>query len=136
VISPIAADTRPRPRLEVTVGAAAVLLLAVLTGLVDPSHPGNYPVCPVHALTGLACPGCGSLRAMHDLAHGHILAALDHNALFVVVLAMTAGLAARVLAGRPRLRTPPSIVRVAVVLLVAWTVARNLPVDPFSVLAP
>ena len=127
---------RPRPRLEVAVGAAAVLLLAALTGLVDPSRPGTYPVCPVRALTGLACPGCGSLRAMHDLAHGHVVAALDHNALLVVVLATAAALAARILAGRPRLRTAPSIVPVAVVLLIVWTVARNLPTEPFSVLAP
>ncbi len=133
---PPSAAPGARPRLEVTVGAAAVLLLAALTGFVDPSRPGIYPTCPVHALTGLACPGCGSLRAMHDLAHGHVVAALDHNALLVVVLATTAVLAARILAGRPRLHTRSSTARLAVALLIAWTVARNLPAEPFSVLAP
>jgi hypothetical protein len=73
---------------------------------------------------------------MHDLAHGHLLAALDHNALLVVVLATTAVLAARILAGWPRLRARRSSVPLAVVLLLFWTVARNLPAEPFSMLAP
>jgi Protein of unknown function (DUF2752) len=132
----VRSPARTRPRLEVAVGAATVLGLVALTGIVDPARPRTYPLCPVRALTGLACPGCGSLRALHDLAHGDVWAALDHHALLVVVLATTAVFAARVLAGRPRIRPGPSAVPLTVVLLVVWTVARNVPIEPFSALAP
>lgn len=126
---------RPRPRVEATVGAAMLVLVAALAGLVDPSKPGTYPACPFRAATGLACPGCGSLRAMHDLAHGDLVAALDHNALLIVVLAFSAVVWVRTLAGRstpPRRWAGPA----AAGLLVLWTFARNLTWMPFSVLAP
>lgn len=42
----------------------------------------NVPLfCPFHALTGLLCPGCGSLRAMHDLLNLRVADAFAHNAL-------------------------------------------------------
>ena len=54
-------------------------------GVVDPNSPGHYPVCPLKALTGLDCPGCGGMRAVHSLVHGDLLGALDHNLLAVVM---------------------------------------------------
>jgi hypothetical protein len=75
-----------RRRVENAAGLGLLALLAGVVGRVDPETPGTYPACPFAALTGLACPGCGSLRALHDLVHGSPLAALDHNGLFVVVL--------------------------------------------------
>lgn len=59
-------------------------------GAVDPNEPGRYPPCPVPAYTGLACPGCGSLRAAHALAHGDVTAALGDNALLVAGAAVLA----------------------------------------------
>ena len=50
---------------------AALLGLGVaLVAAVDPHTSGRYPTCPFHAVTGLWCPGCGGLRAVHDLTHG------------------------------------------------------------------
>jgi hypothetical protein len=43
-------------------------------------------MCPTLALFGIDCPGCGGLRATHALANGDIASALDHNALFVVLV--------------------------------------------------
>jgi hypothetical protein len=63
------------------VGAATGYLAAV-----DPSRPGHYPGCPILALTGAFCPGCGGLRAVHDLTHGDVGAALSSN--LVVTLAV------------------------------------------------
>jgi uncharacterized protein DUF2752 len=126
-----------RCRVEGLLGAAAVVLLVAVTAAVDPSEPGMYPRCPFRVVTGLDCPGCGSLRAMHDLAHADLLGAVDHNALLVVVLMLVAARAVwRVVrpgVGRaPGARWAPPVVAVGLVL---WTVARNLPVEPFSVLA-
>ena len=53
---------------------------------VDPHIEGRYPVCPVRFLTGLACPGCGSLRALHDLLHGNWSAAWRLNPLAMLLL--------------------------------------------------
>ncbi|MGY3793398.1 DUF2752 domain-containing protein [Aquimarina sp. 433] len=46
---------------------------------------GFFPSCIFHSLTGYHCPGCGSQRAVHDLLHGRILQALQHNLLFVIL---------------------------------------------------
>ncbi len=58
----------------------------------DPRTHGFYPVCLFHALTGLNCPGCGMTRALYALLHGNLRLALKDNALFVVTLAVLAGL--------------------------------------------
>lgn len=54
--------------------------------LVDPNHSGAYPQCPLRALTGYDCPGCGLTRAVYALMHGDVARAIDHNVLVVVLL--------------------------------------------------
>lgn len=80
-------DTRPRARrLLAPLATLAGTSLAVgYLAAVDPNTPGHYPMCPLKALTGYDCPGCGLLRATHDLAHGNVAGALDHNVLVVVL---------------------------------------------------
>jgi hypothetical protein len=51
---------------------------------VDPNQPGHYPGCPTKLLFGVDCPGCGMMRATHDLVTGNIAGALDHNVLIVL----------------------------------------------------
>src|SRR3954447_20165 len=74
-------------------GAVAKLLLipAVFIGLAvlywfNPAQFGFYPRCALYETTGLLCPGCGSLRAIHQLLHGHLAAAFQLNALLVLGL--------------------------------------------------
>jgi hypothetical protein len=52
----------------------------------NPARYGFYPNCVFHSITGLDCPGCGSLRAIHELLHGNVAAAIRLNALFVASL--------------------------------------------------
>ena len=66
--------------------AAAALAGVVVLAAVDPNQPGHYPTCPFLSLTGAYCPGCGSLRAVHDLAHGDVAGALARNPFTVVAL--------------------------------------------------
>lgn len=115
---------------------AAVLAIVgiALVAVVDPHEPGRYPPCPWHALTGLWCPGCGGLRAMHDLATGNPLAAVGSNALAVALIPVVALLWWGWLRQRWRAGTggPPTLSLRATLALAAvaliFTVVRNLPV--------
>jgi Protein of unknown function (DUF2752) len=73
------------PRVSALATGALLAGLVGLIAVVDPHTPGHYPTCPFHAVTGLWCPGCGGLRAVHDLAHGHLVAALHENVLVVLL---------------------------------------------------
>jgi hypothetical protein len=115
--------------------AAATTLLAV----VDPNEPGHYPICPTKYLLGVDCPGCGGLRATHDLAHGDIAGALDHNAFFVLAVPVILYFLARWVwhawrGTQPR-PWPPRLTRglliAAAALLCVFTVVRNIPFGGF-----
>ncbi|MBL1066823.1 DUF2752 domain-containing protein [Streptomyces sp. 7-21] len=110
---------------------------------VDPREPGHYPACPVPALTGLHCPGCGGLRAAHALAHGDLAAALGANALAVALIAAGAvALAGWLLVSLTGVRAPrvragawPRVLGwAALAATAAFTVLRNVP--PGAALAP
>ena len=63
--------------------------LAAALGLLfcfNPASTQLYPPCPLHALAGLYCPGCGSLRAVHQLLHGHVRAAFGYNPVLLIIL--------------------------------------------------
>jgi hypothetical protein len=112
---------------------AAVAGAAAYVGLVDPNRPGHYPTCPFYAITGYYCPGCGSLRMVHALTHGHVAEAFGRNALAFVTLPLLGYLwvrwAVAVRRGRPiqaGVLRPWAIIAFAVVGAVFWVV-RNLP---------
>src|SRR5215469_232196 len=58
---------------------------ATLLWFFDPATSGLFPPCPVRYLTGWYCPGCGSLRAIHQLLHGNLRMAWSMNALTMVL---------------------------------------------------
>lgn len=68
--------------------AAAVPAVVGLFYLYDPATTAWFPSCPFRALTGLLCPLCGSLRAAHALAHGHLGEAFLLNPLTLVLGAL------------------------------------------------
>jgi hypothetical protein len=110
-------------------------LFAALTAYVfvaDPNGDSIYPRCPSQLLLGLDCPACGGLRGTHALLHGHVAEALDHNVLVPFILgAIAVGLGSHLLPliGRPEAqpRLPRWLAVGLVVVVVAFTVARNLP---------
>jgi Protein of unknown function (DUF2752) len=115
--------------------AAVAVLAAGATSLlaaVDPNQAGHYPTCPFLFVTGLYCPGCGSLRALHAVAHLDVLTALDRNPLTVLALPFLllawAGWTRRCLTGRPRAGMLPGWAIWALLgLVLAFWVLRNLP---------
>ena len=86
--------------------AAAGLLAVGALAARDPHVHGTWGFCVFRSITGLPCPGCGGLRAVNDLAHGHLGAALASNAWVVLSLAGLAGVVGRV-GGRPRCAARP-----------------------------
>jgi hypothetical protein len=108
--------------------AACVVLLLVPPGS---PHAKWLPKCMFHQLTGLYCPGCGATRALSAMLHGDLKSSLHNNLLLFPLLALIA-----VLIVKPEisLKRPVAITIVAVVLL--FTILRNIPVAPFTYLAP
>ena len=124
--------------LSVLVGVCAVLFLF-------DRYPRGwlfYPSCWVHGLTGLYCPGCGATRALHALLHGEFVRAFDFNAL-ATLLAPAASAWMLILLYQAlrynRFRSPAvpgPVLASAVLAMIAFAVLRNLPMAPFSLLAP
>lgn len=134
-VSSAAASTLRERLLAPVATAVAGLASFALVGLVSPYQSGHYPLCPTYALLGLYCPACGGLRAGHDLAHLDLVSAWGMNPLVVltvpVVLVWWSSWLRRAVSGR---RTEPSsgrrrawVGRAVVVLLVVFTVCRNVP---------
>jgi hypothetical protein len=124
-----------RQLLHATIALAAGAAGLGLLYFVNPSRSGFLPVCVLHVTTGLHCPGCGMTRAMHALLHGDMLAAVRFNALLVLALPVGGFALWRWWRRRP-VRWPVGVAWGAFGLLIAFGIARNLPVYPFTLLAP
>ena len=124
------------------------VLLISLTGLAaaclfytfNPADSSLFAPCPFHALTGLYCPGCGSLRAIHQLLHMHFLSAFKLNPLLVFSIPLMGYL----LLYPPLFRSKKRLLSVADmpafliwiylgIVLLFWII-RNMPLHPFSLL--
>ena len=129
------------PRVVHVAAIAASSLACTVLYLFDPSD-GGYPLCPFRAVTGLFCPGCGTLRASNRLLHGRIGDAFGFNALAVLLLPVLIYAFASsllVAAGRPSLprpRIPAAWIWAFGFVAVAFAVVRNIPIEPLTALAP
>jgi len=113
--------------------SAAPLVLATLAlRFIDPAEASWLPFCLANALTGLHCPGCGTTRALHLLAHGDLLGALHMNALTVSLIPLLAYATLR----RIDLGRRPRAIATVLGFAVVFAVARNIPSYPFELLAP
>jgi hypothetical protein len=103
----------------------------VAVALVNPGDQG-VPVCWSQAIFGVDCPFCGGLRCTNALLRGHLGEALDHNVVLAAALPVMGLLwvwwVARQWRGvtDPAPRVPRWLTVTAAVLLVAFTVVRNL----------
>jgi|SRR5208337_2725222 len=124
---------------------AVLAVLGAVAGVVlfcfDPRQCHFYPVCFFHKTTGLLCPGCGALRAMHQLLHGHLATAFRFNPVLVVSLPILAWIGARYRWRKARnepasLGLPPFWLWLILVAILVVSVLRNLPGAPFALLRP
>lgn len=126
---------------------AFLILLSAIIGIIllyifNPGTSSIYPPCPFHALTGLYCPGCGSLRALHQILHGELSSAFGLNPLMVLSLPFLAyGFVSYFVDRIWGISFPVAFIPATCiwsylgVILLFWAV-RNIPAYPFSLLAP
>lgn len=130
-VPPLLQSAKPnRPvGLMICCGAAAVATAVLF--FFNPARTSFYPICQFKALTGLDCPGCGSLRALHQLLHGNVVAAFRLNALLVSALPFAAWFGGRAVMKAIRGQPPftkihPAWLWAGCALLVAFGIVRNL----------
>ena len=122
------ASTQNRLWISLSVVAGTALVFALL----DPLSWRLFPHCLLHSITGMYCPGCGTGRALTQLAHGQWLTALRLNPVTVLGLPVIGALW---VTGRLD-RVRPVWIWMMLAVLVAFGVLRNLPWPPFNWLAP
>jgi hypothetical protein len=125
-------------RVEVAVIWVIVAGTATYLFLVDPARGVGYPSCPFRLLTGLQCPGCGSTRALHQLLHGHPMAAFELNPLIIIavpflaifLLLMTQSAISK--RSNWRLSIPAKYGWLILVVIVSFWIVRNTSFYPFT----
>ena len=126
----------------ITVGVAALLII-LLYFFIYPLYQQYFPKCIFHNLTGLYCPLCGTQRAISSLLHGNILLATKDNLLVIAALTLFVFLSAAFFF-KPRSRKninysiiySSSFLSAVLFVLVVFTIVRNIPVYPFTLLTP
>ena len=95
-----------------------------LMGLVAFGDSSVWWTCPIHALTGVLCPGCGLQTSLSIALNGDVIAAFNNNPTFLVGPLLVGAVA---LSGR---FTNHALIRVLVVVAVVYvslfTVFRNV----------
>jgi hypothetical protein len=125
------------------VGSMGMLVTGVIFFyVVNPVTSRILPPCPFLWATNCYCPGCGAARAFHALARGDLGTALSHNPLLMLALPALVYVYLSFLSDTffdRRLPAPNGLRSwtwvIPVVLVVYW-IARNLPWEPFTYLAP
>jgi hypothetical protein len=126
----------------VVVGVTALCAGSAYLYIFNPAGSGIYPICPFHALTGLYCPGCGTGRALHQLLHGNVLAAMRLNSFAVIMLPpiaywmVSSGLQFIGRKPLPSKFIPAFWIWMLLAVILLYWVLRNVPYYPFTLLAP
>jgi hypothetical protein len=105
--------------------AGGVATLAFLY-FFSPEEFPFYPRCLLFTFTGLSCPGCGSLRAIHHLLHGEVLRAFQLNAMFVLAIPVGLVVGGWLLLRRGDLDLDERWLWPFIALSVLFGIARNL----------
>lgn len=120
-----------------------VVGILLLYSLFDARYVEWFPRCPFYMLTKLYCPGCGSQRALSALLHGDFFQSIKYNFLAIIVLPFL--LYAAVINGLNLLgkkKVPlhifyaPAFSWAVLIMVMVFTLVRNIPVYPFNMLAP
>lgn len=135
-------ESSRKVRILILASAAVIALCGVL--YLYYHHPYNYPLtCVFYMATGLYCPGCGAGRACYSILHLHIKDAFCFNPLMTILLPFIGlYLAVRAvdwaITGGNHVDRKISVKLLVIILIIViiYGILRNIPVYPFTLLAP
>lgn len=119
-----------------------VLTLGIFYFIIDPSSFAFTPKCPFHTLTGFHCPGCGSQRAFHEMLHGNIWTGLQHNFLILFAFLIISYKFYLSYINRSTSKKTNNLLHhnatpwLILALVLGFWILRNIPLEPFLILAP
>lgn len=122
--------------------AVGIIGLGIFYFFINPQKVNFLPECPLHATTGIFCPGCGSQRATHQLLNFDIFGALQQNVLYLVSLLIlgyhliVTGINTIFKKQYYNYIYHPKTPLVILVLIIIFWILRNIPYYPFNLLAP
>jgi hypothetical protein len=115
---------------------AGALGIVIVLFVFDPSHTPIFPVCLFHRVTGLDCPGCGSLRAMHALLHGQWATAIGYNGMLILSLPLLVMVSFRWIGARlgvlSQMTIRPLWFWIYGAAWIVFGILRNLPLEFFK----
>ena len=121
----------------------SIVLGCIILYHFDPATNSQiYPPSLSREIGGFYCAGCGTLRALHQLLHGHLLAALDLNPLMVLtapyLIYSFISYTSPVILGQkiPQVYIKTSWIWLFLKVVLIYWVLRNIPFPPFNWLAP
>jgi hypothetical protein len=71
---------------------AGIFVAAAALFFFDPATTSFYPPCLFRTFLGFECPGCGSLRAAHQLLRGNLEEAWALNKALLIVAPLAAAI--------------------------------------------
>lgn len=109
----------------------------------DPVHTHSGVPCTFKIVTGYNCSGCGGQRALHLLLHGEFLQALRYNFLIIFfpffIYLLYVVIKVYILKENnhiPKFMFSNDLGTIVLVIIILFTILRNIPYKPFIYLAP
>lgn len=119
-----------------------LLTLGIFYFTINPNTFIYTPKCPFYTLTGWHCPGCGSQRAFHKILHGNIWTGLQHNFLILLAGLIIAYKFYVSYINRSTSKPSKNLLHhnatpwIILALVMGFWILRNIPLEPFLILAP
>lgn len=114
----------------------AVFSVAAISGMIIlyrfyPIARKWFPKCPSYEFFGLYCSGCGNTRALYYFLHGEFCSGFRNNIMLLPTLIL-----AFALCWKPKNVSWSWIINIYLAVSILYTILRNLPWYPFTLLAP
>lgn len=131
-------------RSKIFIISIAIIALAVLSLYFfwNPSEHILFPKCPFYSLTGIYCAGCGSQRAIHQIANGNIITGIRHNYLLMIVFLVLSYKTLLFILNKIYSKSyfdifhKPLATKIILIVVLLFWLLRNIKVFPFTELAP
>lgn len=121
-----------------------ISIFLAFSGELESAEAQTLPMCGIKKITGFDCPGCGGTRCAQNILHGNWMTAFGYNPLlmtgFMLTMAFSCYLIIRItILGKAAPRLPGisgRLIWFGLTGIVLFTLLRNIPTYPFTLLAP